>query len=50
MGKTIRRAWRRLALSAGLLAAALGAATAHAHPILAGIRLDNHCEPVVRDR
>jgi len=47
MDNTIRRVWRRLALSAGLVAAALGATAPHAHPILGAM---NHCEPVVRDQ
>jgi hypothetical protein len=47
MDNTIRRIWRQLALSTGLLAAAVGATASHAHPLLAAL---NHCEPVVRDR
>jgi hypothetical protein len=49
MGKTIRRVWLRLALSAGLVSAALGVAAPHAHPILARGGT-NHGEPVVRDQ
>ena len=50
MGKTIRRVWLRLALSAGLVTTAIWTTAPHAHPILAGLTLGNHCEPVVRDR
>ena len=49
MSTTIRRLWLRLALSAGLVTAAIGAASWHTDPILAGVAL-NHCEPVVRDQ
>jgi hypothetical protein len=45
---TIRRVWPQLAVSAGLLAAAVRATAPHAHPVLAATL--NHCEPVVRDR
>jgi len=44
----IRRVWLRLALGGGLVAATVGAAAPHAHPVLAATL--NHCEPVVRDR
>jgi hypothetical protein len=49
MGKTIRRVWLRLALSAELVSAALGVAAPHAHPILT-MGGTNHCEPVIRDQ
>jgi hypothetical protein len=49
MGKTIRRVWLRLALSAGLVTTAIWTTAPHAHPIL-GSLVANHCEPVVRDR
>jgi hypothetical protein len=45
MTKTLRRILLGAGLSAGLLAAAAGAATSH--PILATL---NHCQPLVRSR
>ena len=49
MATTIRRMWLRLVLSGGLVTAAVGAASWHTDPILAGLPI-NHCEPVVRDQ
>jgi hypothetical protein len=45
----LRRMWLRLALSAGLVTVAIGAAAPQAHHIVA-LNGSNHCEPVVRDQ